>query len=170
MATQPRIAFQAVKPLVGLSIPQENFPEAATQTFKQGACVRLTAGYLGECGADPELIMGIASREGQSGSASGDKNQSVYLAHPATLFMGSLDDGAGTYVSLATDRGKMYGIAKHSGTGKWYVDSGDTTNKRVIIWGFWTGVQDGVAAAVGDYLTWVLFQFDPTYFQGSHTS
>lgn len=170
MATQARIAIEPAKPLIGLSIPQEDFPEAATQTFKKGALCFLSAGYLQECGADPALIMGVASRDGQNGGTAGAKHQAVYLAHPGTLFRGNLDDGSGTTTSAATDRGKMYGVAKHSGSGKWYVDSTDTTAKRVVIWGFWDGVQDGVQAAVGDLLLPVYFQFDPTYFQGAHTS
>lgn len=170
MATQNRIAIAAVKPLIGLSIPTENFPEAASQTFKKGALVYLSAGYLNECGADPTLIMGIASADGQDGTNAGDESQPVFLAHPGTLFLGNLDNGSSSAASAATDRGKMYGVAKHSSSGKWYVDSTDTTNKRVVIWGFWDGAQDGVNVAVGDNLTPVYFQFDPTYFQGSHTS
>jgi hypothetical protein len=170
MATLPRIRFSVAKPLGGLSVAQENVPEAATQTFKQGAVVQLVAGYMQECGADPTLILGIASGPGQSGATAGAKNQSVYLAHPLNLFMGNIDDGSGTGVTAATDRGKMYGIAKHSSTGKWYVDNTDTTNKRVVIWDFWDGAQDGIAAAIGDTLGYVFFQFDPTYFQGSKTS
>ena len=100
---------------------------------------------------------------------SGAKHQSVYIASPGTLFRGNLDNASGTTTSAATDRGKMYGIAKHSG-GKWYVDSTDVTNKRVVIWDFWDEVQDLVTMAVGDTLMHVIFQFDPQYFQGNRTS
>jgi hypothetical protein len=170
MATAPRIEFQAVKPLVGLSIAQESFPEAATQTFKKGACVVLTAGYLGECGAAPALIMGIASRAGQNGATAGAKSQSVYLAHPDTLFLGNLDNGVtGTGTTAAANRGASYAVIKHPGTGKWAVDNAGVAH-RVVVWGFWDGVQDGITMALGDILGWVYFQFDPVYFQGSHTS
>lgn len=170
MAAQPRIAISAIKTLGGYSIPQEAFKEAATQTFKKGALVFLSAGYLQECGADPALIMGVASRDGQNGANAGDYKQSVYLAHPGTLFLGNLDNGSGSTTSAATDVGKMYGVAKHSSSGKWYVDSTDVTAKRVILWNFWDGAQDGLTAGVGDTLAQMYFQFDPTYFQGSHTS
>ena len=172
MATAPRIAITPVKTLTGLSVPQESFQEAATQTFSKGALVRLASGYLTECGTDPVLIMGVASRDGQNGAAAGDKSQAVYLAHPDTLFKGNLDtsgsEGNGT--TAVTDRGKNYGVAKASSGGTWYVDKTDQTNKRVVVWDFWTAVQDGVNMAVGDTLGWILFQFDPQYFQGSHTS
>jgi hypothetical protein len=170
MAAQPRIAIVPAKSLTGYSIAQEDFAEAASQVFKQGAIVSLSAGYLQEAGADPALILGVASRDGQNGATAGAKRQSVYLAHPSTLFQGSLDNGAGTTTLAATDVGKMYGLAKHGATGKWYVDSTDVTNKRVVIWGFWRGAQDGLPAGVGDTLAQVYFQFDPTYFQGSRTS
>lgn len=167
---QPRIAFTPVKSLTGLSIAEEAFKEAATQTFEKGALVFLSAGYLQECGADPALIMGVASREGQNGATAGLYKNPVYLAHPSTLFLGNLDNGSGSTTSAATDVGKMYGVAKHSSSGKWYIDSTEVTNKRVIIWNFWDGIQDGVQAGVGDTLAQMYFQFDPTYFQGSHTS
>ena len=170
MATQPRIAISAAKALGGLSIPGENFPEQATQTFKMGAVVSLTAGYLGEAVADPTLIMGIATRDGQNGATAGAKDQLVHLAGGLTLFRGNLDNGAGTLASAATDRGKMYGLAKHAPSGKWYVDSTDVTNKRVVIWDFWDGAQDGLNMVIGDNLHWVLFQFDHSYFQGARTS
>lgn len=170
MATLRRQNMRALKPLNGTSIPQESFPEAATQTFKHGAPVLLSVGYIQECGADPALILGIASRNGQNGATAGLYSQSVILAHPDTLFEANLDNASGTTASAHTDRGKNYGIAKHVGTGTWYVDSTDVTAKRVVIWGFWTGVQDGVQAAIGDLLHPCYFQFDPAYFQGSKTS
>lgn len=169
MATQPRIAFTPVKPLTGLSLAQESFYEAAAQTYKPGAVVQLVSGLLQECGADPVLIMGVAAGDGKNASA-GTARQTVYLAHPDILFKGNLSDATGTAISEQSDVGKYYGIAKDAVSGTWYVDKGDTTNKRVIVWGFWDGVQDGVQAAVGDTLTHVYFQFGHSYFQGGHTS
>lgn len=158
------------KSLTGYSIAQEDFLEAATQTFKKGALVTLLAGYLQEAVADPTLVVGVASADGGNGATAGVKHQSVYLAHPSTLFQGNLDNNLGTTNSAQTDVGKMYGVAKHAASGKWYVDSTDVTNKRVVIWGFWKGAQDGLPAGPGDTLAQVYFQFDPTYFQGAKTS
>jgi hypothetical protein len=169
MAAQPRIAFTPVKPLTGLSLAREAFAEAASQTYKAGAPVVLASGLLQECGTDPILIMGIAAGEGKNVAAAAAK-QTVYLAHPDTLFKGNLDDGSGTRATVQSDLGKFFGIAKDSGSGKWYVDSTELSNKRVIIWGFWDGVQDGVQAAIGDTLGHVYFQFGHAYFQGGHTS
>jgi hypothetical protein len=82
VATHPTIAFRALKTLSGMAVPRQEFPEAATQTFKAGAPVVLQAGYLQECGANPPLIMGIASKDGQSGASAGAKAQVVFLARP----------------------------------------------------------------------------------------
>ena len=171
MATQPRIAIHAVRTLSGMSVPREEFPEAATQVFKKGAPVVLTAGYLGECGANPALIMGIATRDGQNGATPGAKSQVVELAHSDTLFLGNIDAGsAGTGVTAATNRGAMMGLTKHVASGKWSVDNAKATaaaGARVVVWGFWLNAQDGVNQAIGDTLGWVLFSFSPAYFQGS---
>ena len=173
MATAPRIAIRALKTLAGTPVPKEGFPEAASQTFKKGALVYLnSSGYLVECGTDPTLIMGVATADGGN-AAAGAVTQVVELAHPSTLFLGNLDtsgsEGNGT--SAQADTGKMYGVVKSSVTGTpWYVDKTETTNKRVIVWHLWEGVQDGIPMAVGDTIPWVVFAFDPAYFQGHHTS
>jgi hypothetical protein len=167
MATAPRVPFQAVKPLVGLSIATESFSESLTQTFKAGApCVIAASGYLTECGADPVLVMGIAQGDGHNTAAVGQASTQLCLAHPCTLFMGNLDNGSGTAITAVTDRGKSYGIAKDATSGKWYIDKLDTTAKRVIVWGFWDGVQDGVQAAVGDTIGWTYFTFGGAFSQG----
>lgn len=166
MANQPRIAVSAVRTLSGMSIPKEMFLEAASQTFKKGAfCVLNASGHLAECGADPPLIMGVATRDGQNGSA-GVKEQVLELCHPDTLFVGNFDNGSGTQAGAQSNIGKMYGVAKHSSSGKWYIDSTDQTNKRVIIWKFWGQDLD----VITDNLCRFLFSFDPAYFQGHKTS
>jgi hypothetical protein len=157
--THGRVPIRAVKTLSGLTFPTQDFPEAATQTFKAGAPVVLSSGYLQECGADPALVMGIASRNGQNGASAGLKRQTVILAHPDVLFLGNLDNGSAGTASAATDIGKKYGIAKHGGTGHWYVDSTDTSNTRVVIWDVWDGVINGQQAAVGDTMHPVYFSF-----------
>jgi hypothetical protein len=154
MATAPFHHIRAVRSLTGLPYPRQEVPEAATQTFRIGALVVCTSGYLVECGADPALILGVASKAGQNGGSAGLKKQTVYLAHPDTLFVGNLDtsaaEGAGT--TAATDRFLTYGVAKRASS-HWYVDKTDTTNKRVRIFDFWD--ED----AVGDIMGRVLFKF-----------
>lgn len=175
MATQPRIPVRSVRTLSGLSIPREEFPEASGQTYNQGALVFLNGGFLQECGANPPLIMGVATRPGQNGGSNGAKRAVVDLAHPDTLFLASIDTSAseGTGVTANTDIGAMYGVTKAGvGNNAWYPDKNKTSaaTRRVIIWNVWLNAQDAVTQAIGDTLGWVVFSFDPQFFQGQHTS
>src|SRR5688572_69882 len=157
--------MRAVRNLVGPGLPSMELAEAATQTFKAGALCVCASGYVQECGADPSLITGLATRDGQSGATAGAKSQDFILAHPATLFLGYLDtsaaEGAGT--SAATDRGLSYGVAKNSATGKWYVDKTETSNKRVTVWQVWEQVIDQQLPAWGDIMTPVVFTIAAPY-------
>jgi hypothetical protein len=159
MATQARIEMRAVRTVLGTPVPKVRVPENAAASFKKGALVLVQAadGMLEECGADPSLILGCATRQGQAGGSDGTYSQEVEVAYPGVLFRGYLDtsasEGAGT--TAATDRFKQYGVAKNAATGKWYVDKSDTTNDRVVIWEFW----DGDGQAVGDIMHHVIFSF-----------
>ena len=158
--------MSAVRSMTGTTLPSMELPEGASQTFKVGALCVFASGYVAECGADPAVILGLATKTGQNATA-GTKRQNFILAHPATLYKGYLDtsasEGAGT--NAATDRGLSYGVAKNAATGKWYVDKTDATNKRVTIWEFWDQPIDGVSPAVGDIMPPVLFTFAGAYLQ-----
>jgi hypothetical protein len=162
-----------------MAVPAMEYPEAALQTFEQGAPVFLSAGYLNECGTNPQLIMGIATKDGQNGATAGLKKQMVHLAHPDVLFVGNLDHTSteGTTVGAATDLGKMYGITKISSSGYWYVDKskGVVATSRVIIWDLWDDIVSGSTGSgqVGvwtDTIPRVVFAFSPGFFQGHRTS
>jgi hypothetical protein len=155
--------MRPVRNLFGIGIPCLEVPESASCTFKKGAPVVVTSGYLGECGADPVLILGLARKNGQGGAAAGDKLQVVDIAMPGILFMGNLSNAADTAVGAATDRFTPYGILKETTYGTWFVDTGETSSDRVVIWEFW--LQDG--EVLTDTRTRVVFQFDPVYCQGS---
>jgi hypothetical protein len=149
------------------------FPEKASSTFKKGALCFVNAGFLDECGADPSLMMGIATADGSNNAADGGVNNIVELAHPDTLFRGYVDTSAseGTGTTATTDLGKGYGFTKSATGGIWYVDKNKTTtSNRVSIWEFWSEA----GYAVGDVRTHVLFSFTQfriasfnTAFQGS---
>jgi len=155
--------MRAVRNLYGLCIPKVRVPEAASATFKKGALVVSTSGYTDECGADPALILGVATKDGQNGTASGDKEQEVEVAMPGTLFMGNLSNAADTAVGAATDRFLPLGVLRDATSETWFVDTGETSADRVVIWEFW--LQD--AEVMGDVRTRVLFQFDPVYCQAN---
>jgi hypothetical protein len=180
VATHPRINIRPVKTLNGTATPRQNFPEALSQTFEVGSPVVLnSSGYLVECSANPPLIMGVASRDGQNGSANGSKDQAVYLAHPDTLFVGNMDNGGteDSGVGLASDRGKMYGITKHASNGTWYVDKNKAAaaTRRVVVWDLWdeiisTNTGGATEPAWTDTIPRVVFAFDPAFYQGNKTS
>lgn len=160
-------------------MPRESFPEGSGNTYKKGALVVVDQtgshkGYLVECGANPLFIMGVATQDGQNTTNDGDKSTIVELAHPDTLFLGCVDTSAseGTGVTAASQRGKMFGVTRTTAApNQWYVDTNKTSgNNRVIVWNFWLNAQDGVAQAIGDTLGWVVFSFDPQFFQGNKTS
>lgn len=162
--TWTRIPFRAVRNLSGPGLPSIELPEGTNQVFKQGAPVVFVAGFIAECGANPVMITGLATKDGQN-KASGVARQDIILAHPATLFLGYLDTSAaeGAGVSATVDRGASYGIAKNAASGKWYVDKSDTTAKRVTIWEVWEQAMDAKTPAWGDTLTPVVFSFAAPY-------
>jgi len=156
--TWTRIAFRAVRNLAGPGLPSIELPEAAAQVFKAGAPVVFAAGFIQECGADPVMITGLATKDGQNLSPAGKAKQDIILAHPVTLFLGTLEG-----VSAATDRGLSYGLAKDAPSGKWYVDKADATAKRVTVWEVWEQSQDARTPAWGDTATPVVFSFAAPY-------
>jgi enamine deaminase RidA (YjgF/YER057c/UK114 family) len=155
--TWTRIPFRAVRNLCGPGLPSIELPEGATQTFKAGAPVVFVAGYIAECGADPVMVTGLATKDGQN-KAVGVAKQDIILAHSATLFLGNLEG-----VSAAADRGASFGLAKDATSGKWYVDKADTTAKRVTVWEVWEQAMDAKTPAWGDTLTPVVFSFAAPY-------
>lgn len=123
MATVTKQAFMEVTPQAG-SPTRLVFPEAASQTFKKGACVYLTGGALTECGADPATILGIALDPATG--VTGRPIRVTLLSN--AIFEASL---SGTSVTAATDVGVAYGVVLASGL--WLVDKTDTTAKRVTV-------------------------------------
>ena len=107
------------------------FPEAASQSFKQGQHVYLSASGLVTACADNEIkVIGVADAD-----ASGITNKwiPVILALDDTVFMGS-STNAGADVTLAvTHIGKNYAV--YVASNSVYVDLGDTTNDLVHVVG-----------------------------------
>jgi len=166
MATQAKIAIRAVRTLSGSPIPKVAVPEKASQTFVKGAlCFVDSTGYNVECGADPALILGVATTDASNSGSSGTVIDVLELAHPSTLFRGYFDTSAseGTGTDAQTDLMKGYGVAKAAAGGVWFVDKAETTAKRVVIWEFWG--EPGFA--VGDTRPHIIFGFTFAFFQGN---
>ena len=108
-------------------------PVTAAQTFITGALVTITLGVgtVGECGADPATILGIAMAPASiglatTGSIYGGTQIPVYILQPDTVcFMASA-----TTPVQATHQFVLYGIEK---TTNWRVDTTDVANTRVTV-------------------------------------
>jgi hypothetical protein len=164
MATQAKIAMRAVRTLSGNPIPKLSVPEKASSTFKKGAVCFANAGYLDECGANPALILGLATQDAGNGASDGLNSQVVELAHVDTLFRGYLDTGAseGTGTAAATARLKAHGVTKAAAGGVWFVDSNKTgTSGRVVVWEAWSesGYTDLGGADIRPHVVFSFTQF-----------
>jgi len=164
MAIQSKAAIRAVRTISGTPLPKQHVPEKANLTAKKGAlCVVAATGYLDECAADPTLVLGIMTGDGQNAASPGLKNQIVELAMPGVLFRGYVDGATETTgVTAVTDLFKKYGVAKSATNGIWFVDKSETTKPVVVIWEF---ANDG-NQAIGDIRHHVLFSFITSIFQG----
>lgn len=124
--------------------------EAALQTFKKGAILINSAGYVAEAAANPALgtIIGVAEQDGQNNATAGVKTCRYVPALPHVVFEMSMDDGTGTRVTVVTDRYEDWGITKDA-DGKWYVDSAKAAaNQRVRVVDF----LDPIGTAAGRVL------------------
>jgi hypothetical protein len=163
-----KIVPRAVRTLSGSPVPKLGVPEKATRTFKKGAIAFMSAGFLDECGANPALILGIATQDGQNGATDGLYQNIVELAHPDTLFRMYVDnnDSGTAATGAATDLLKGYGIMRGATSpNQWFVDLNRTgANVRVVIWEFWNEVS---YVYVGDTLPQVIVGFVYLFFQGN---
>lgn len=166
MATQPKIPMRAVRTIFGTPVPRQQFDEGATETFKKGAPTFVgTDGYLTECGADPALYMGLATKDGSNHAAEGGAKQIVELCAPGVLFRGYMDTSAGEGTGVGTQalHTRAHGIAKSASGGIWYVDLADVTDDIVVPWEYWSG--DGNVFT--DIRPHVLFSWVITQWQGN---
>lgn len=133
-----------------LSEPKDSVKEGASETFKKGAVVGLTAGLLVELGADPTGILGLSLAD--ANNVSTNPRNEVALAKPGALFRANL---SGSSITAQSDVGVKYGLVKISNN--WHVDKTETDNVRVV-------VRSVDVDAIGDTNGRVVFEF-----LGSHT-
>lgn len=126
-------------------------PEAATQTFNDGALVVITAGGVTECAANPARIDGVAIGSAQNYPAQladGQHNRPFTLPDSGIIYLMSIDKASAQGGPLAflpaSAVGSTYGVTKDvigaspAGTPLyWYVDvDKGAANQRVEIVGF----------------------------------
>lgn len=162
MATISKRRIEPVRTVSGNSPRTLVLPLGATQTFKTGEIVQLSAGYVQVCGsANPTAIVGVAAEDATSGTA-GQYTIKVWLADRDTIFVGNVGAGS-TQTTAVTLRGMGAGLYDDGSV--WLVDTAQTgTNTRVQI------VDLDTRDTVGDTTGRVHFSFKSPYFQLGSTS
>ena len=146
LALQPmRASYQEGKYSVGTNF---STPEAATQTFFDGAPVVASGGNMQECGANPTRIDGVAVGAGHNDTVAATHNTMFTLPNDDIIYEVSIDKASGqagaSAVLAASDVGTTIGITKDTigsspaGTPLyWYVDvDKKAANQRMLIIGF----------------------------------
>lgn len=112
--------------------PLYNGPEGASQTFKKGAPLVFSSGYLVVAPSAPidtdDAIVGFAAQDGHNDSTDGTHQMPYYVAGgPHLIFEGVLiDKVAETHALVATNLGLAYAIDVDA-DGYWYLDENNTT-------------------------------------------
>ena len=136
----PKSGPYAARIVGGSIIPVETQLEASSVSFKVGAPLVFSSGYLTECtspvttAAHPTV--GLAMRAGNN-----DTNHSSLKYIPAyqeIVFAGYLMASSGgnsvdTHTLAQTDIGSTMNLAKDGVSGLWFLDFSTTTNGGVII-------------------------------------
>lgn len=130
------MALTAMQPAftTGLaSLPLLHGQEAASQSYVAGALLIDSSGKVAVAAADPSLgtILGVAT---VAATGTTDTDVPYVPALPGVVFEANLDDGSGTLVSAITHLYGRFGLDVTSG--KFWIDSTDTTNIRVCVVGF----------------------------------
>lgn len=127
-----------------------NAPEAASQSFKKGAPLVESSGYIAEATSGAAVdIIGFAITEGHNDSSAGDHTVDYYPIELCPVWLGKLA-GASQHTLAQTDLWTEYGLAKNS-SGYWYVDYDESSaaHKSASI----VGLVDDVGTSNG----WVKF-------------
>lgn len=120
-------------PLAGTTMPHLSYTEADSQSFVKNDLVYLSSGAVTECGADPEIILGIA-RTAATNVTSGNIDILVEPIFPWCLYVMNVYHASAASATFSDDTGLMvdYEIVNTSG-GIWAIDIANTTKKRVRI-------------------------------------
>ena len=107
-------------------------PEGGSQTYKRGAPLIYTSGYLVVAASAPidtgDSIVGFANEDGHNGTAGVYTATYVVAGGPHMTFIGLLiDKVAETHTLVQTNLGLAYAIDVDS-SGYWYLDENNTTN------------------------------------------
>ncbi|SRR6266849_3977730 len=131
MATIPLRAMSAVKTTNSDQPFALTFPEAASQTFKQGAILTFDgSGKIIEASTDPVRIVGIAAADA-SNDSTGLSVTLVWVAHPDTVYMANKMLTGVASATVQTDIGRDFGLVKVGNN--WFLDQDLGTHARRAI-------------------------------------
>lgn len=117
-----RLGLYATPSLVG--------PEGATQTFKKGAPLIASGGYLVVAAADATSgIIGFAEEDAHNDAVAGTHSIGYTPALPHVVFEAVLEDQANfNHVSAVTNRFVKYALQTDPVSLAWFLDENDTGN------------------------------------------
>lgn len=129
------------------ALPQQY--EGTTQSYKKGAPLVYSSGYVVEASANPTAILGIATA-----NAGGTTHQAAAPIVPVNsrslIFEISIDGAAsnnnapGTGSLAQANVGSTYGITKDAASGFWYLDTSKSgSNQVATLVGFQTNATNG---------------------------
>lgn len=122
-----------------ISTPLFSQLEGASQTYKKGAPLVISSGYIVEASnpvALGEQIVGFAAEPGHNATA-GAYSALYYPALANVVFEGVLEDGTNfDHVLVQTNFGKSYAIAKDTVSGAWYLNEDNITDIAAVVVGF----------------------------------
>lgn len=138
MPTSPLRPISVAKTVHGNSPWEQQFQEAASQTFKTGAVVTLDAnGRVIEAGTNPLRILGVAAGDAHNSTPAGTDNILVWIADDETIFRANISTASTPNTTALTDVGSGLAITKDTaapGGDTWeLVKPADPTNRRVIV-------------------------------------
>lgn len=145
-------SFNVAKHFGFHSTPSWECLEAATQTFKRGAPLVFSGGYVQEATASSEEVIGIAATDGSNDASAGTSVQRVIPIIPGMVFEGATSSALTDRATAQTDAGAIWGIAKDATNLGWYLNASESTNYKVRIIGF----KDAVTTTNGRvYFVWL---------------
>lgn len=115
-------------------------PEAATQTYIDGALLVASGGNMQECGANPTRIDGVSVGAAHNDAVAGTHNAMFTLPNDDIIYEVSIDkasaQGGALAVLAQSDMETTIGVTKDS-SGCWYVDvDKKAANQRMLLIAF----------------------------------
>jgi hypothetical protein len=125
MAVVAKDIFLEVQERGGGTPSVVSFAEGATQTFKKGWVVILSAGFVVDPASDtPAAILGVAAEDAHNDTVAGTHTIGVYLAIPTNVFAGNvLQSSLADHVLVQGDIGTSMAIQRDTVNFRWFLNA-----------------------------------------------